>query len=60
MIKKSTGEDSLLVRYHRGQAVVEEADKMDSDAMGTALTALGETGKDLGRRPLRELSCRGV
>ncbi len=42
---KSTGEDGLLVRAHKGLAVIEEADKMDSDAMGASLTALGESGQ---------------
>lgn len=42
---KNTGEDGLLVRAHKGLAAVEEADEMDEDAMGAALTALGESGQ---------------
>lgn len=42
---KNTGEDGLLVRAHKGMAVIEEADEMDDDALGAALTALGESGK---------------
>jgi len=41
---KNTGEDGLLVRAHKGLAVIEEADEMDDDALGAALTALGESG----------------
>lgn len=42
---KNTGDDGLLVRAHKGLAAVEEADKMDDNAMGAALTALGESGE---------------
>ncbi len=41
---KKTDEDGLLVRAHRGLAVIEEADEMDEDAYGAALTSLGESG----------------
>lgn len=42
---KNTEEDGLLVRAHKGLAVIEEADEMDEDALGAALTALGESGQ---------------
>lgn len=42
---KSTDEDGLLVRAHKGLAVVEEADELDGDALGAALTAFGESGQ---------------
>ena len=42
---KSTGEDGLLVRAHKGLAVVEEADELDGEALGAALTAFGESGQ---------------
>jgi len=42
---KNTGEDGLLVRAHKGLAVIEEADELDDDALGAALTALGEAGR---------------
>lgn len=42
---KNTSEDGLLVRAHKGLAVIEEADEMDEDALGAALTALGESGQ---------------
>lgn len=42
---KSSGEDGLLVRAHKGLAVIEEADELDEDALGAALTALGESGQ---------------
>jgi len=42
---KATDEDGLLVRAHKGVAVIEEADEMDDDALGAALTALGESGR---------------
>jgi len=42
---KNTGRDGLLVRAHRGLAVIEEADELDDDALGAALTALGESGR---------------
>lgn len=41
---KKTDEDGLLVRAHRGLAVIEEADEMNEDAYGAALTSLGESG----------------
>lgn len=41
---KATEEPGLLVRAHRGLAVIEEADKMKGDELEAALTALGETG----------------
>lgn len=42
---KATDEDGLLVRANKGLAVIEEADEMDDDALGAALTALGESGR---------------
>ena len=42
---KNTGDDGLLVRAHKGLAVVEEADELSEDALGAALTALGESGQ---------------
>jgi len=42
---KNTGEDGILVRAHKGLAVIEEADELDEDALGAALTALGESGQ---------------
>lgn len=42
---KSTDEDGLLVRAHKGLVVVEEADELDGDALGAALTAFGESGQ---------------
>lgn len=42
---KNTGEDGLLVRAHKGVAVIEEADELDDDALGATLTALGESGR---------------
>jgi len=42
---KNSGEDGLLVRAHKGLAVIEEADELDEDALGAALTALGESGQ---------------
>lgn len=42
---KAINEDGLLVRAHKGLAVIDEADEMDADALGAALTALGETGQ---------------
>lgn len=41
---KNTGADGLLVRAHKGLAVIEEADELDPDALGAALTSLGESG----------------
>jgi len=42
---KNSGEDGILVRAHKGLAVIEEADELDEDALGAALTALGESGQ---------------
>lgn len=42
---KNTNEDGVLVRAHKGLAVIEEADEMREDALGAALTALGESGQ---------------
>ena len=42
---KNSGEDGLLVRAHKGLAVIEEADELDEDALGAALTAFGESGQ---------------
>ncbi len=42
---KNSSEDGLLVRAHKGLAVIEEADELDEDALGAALTALGESGQ---------------
>ena len=42
---KNSGEDGLLVRAHKGLAVIEEADELDEEALGAALTALGESGQ---------------
>jgi|GEM_PF-3361882 len=57
---KSTDEDGLLVRAHKGVAVIEEADKMDTDAMGAALTALGETGRIEIRNMVLPAEVRGI
>jgi len=42
---KNSDEDGLLVRAHKGLAVIEEADELDDNALGAALTALGEAGR---------------
>lgn len=42
---KNSDEDGILVRAHKGLAVIEEADELDEDALGAALTALGESGQ---------------
>jgi MoxR-like ATPase len=42
---KNSDEDGLLVRAHKGLAVIEEADELDDNALGAALTAFGEAGR---------------
>jgi DNA replicative helicase MCM subunit Mcm2 (Cdc46/Mcm family) len=57
---KRTDEDGLLVRAHRGLAVIEEADELDDDALGAALTALGESGQIEIREMRLPAEVRGV
>lgn len=44
-LNKTTAQPGVLLRAHKGLAVIEEADEMDDDALGAALTALGESGQ---------------
>lgn len=57
---KNNDKDGLLVRAHKGLAIIEEADKMDHDAMGASLTALGETGRIEIRDMRLPVEVRGV
>jgi len=42
---KNSEEFGILPKAHKGIVVIEEADEMDEDALGSTLTSLGESGQ---------------